>query len=50
MGRRDEYAADLPALSHHFGLKPWELDHLTGWEWDAYLDALAQIRADDGAS
>ena len=33
----------VPALSFHFGLKPWELELLTFGELDAYLDALDEL-------
>lgn len=33
----------LPALTYHFGLRPWELEHLTGREVAVYLQALDQL-------
>lgn len=34
-----------PALTYHFGIKPWEVDDLTGRELAYYLAALDQIEA-----
>ena len=33
----------LPALSHHFGIRPWEIDLLTYGEIAVYLRALQEL-------
>ena len=41
---RRELLSLLPALSHFFGIQPWELDLLTENETAVYRAALAEIR------
>lgn len=32
-----------PNLSHYFGIHPWDVERLTVFELNAYLDAIKQI-------
>jgi len=38
----------LPALSHFYGIKPWEVDDLTYSEVRIFLDAIARHSKDGG--
>lgn len=33
----------LPALSFHFGIHPWQVDDLRNCEIEVYLDALDEL-------
>ena len=39
---------DLPRLTHHYGLKPWELDDLIPEELDVYLAYMPQLERPRG--
>lgn len=43
---RAALADRMPALSYHFGIRPWEVDDLTRRELGHYLAALDQVEAD----
>jgi hypothetical protein len=34
----------MPALTYHYGLRPWELERLTPSELAAYLQAMPEER------
>jgi hypothetical protein len=38
-----DYLHDLPRLTHHYGLKPWELEHLKPAELNAYVAYMPQL-------
>lgn len=41
---RRDLRKQLPAFTHFYGLRPWEVEHLTYGELDEYLRQLAEYQ------